>query len=306
MYMNMFSRTLGATLGAAVMCATALAAPIKVPEDYPSIQAAVSAAPAGALILIGPGVYNESVLITTPGLRLIGREGLGTVIIDGTGLDANGIHIQGADGVTIKKLVVENFDEYVGPGVVDFRIGILVEDSNNCSIVSNIGRHNGDGLVLRNSDHCHFVGNSGRNNIHNGIFVRNDSDENFLADNEAIDNGPDANPAPDFVPPGVGCGIQLSLESDDNFIVDNLLTGNGRGLQFDRGSTANVARNNECPSNLRFGISALAVGGQPAATGNTIQDNVSLSNDEFDLFDAGFPPAVGNVWQNNVFDTSNF
>jgi hypothetical protein len=59
-------------------------------------------------------------------------------------------------------------------------------------------------------------------------------------------------------------------------------------------------------NNSRFGIAALAVGGQPAASGNTIKINTVLANGEFDLIDQGFPPAVGNAWKNNTFENSNF
>lgn len=278
--------------------------PIKVPEDHASIQAAVDAADPGSTILIGPGVYAESVTVDVPGIRLIGREGLGSVVIDGTGLDANGVHVT-ADGVELKHLAVENFDAYVGPGVVDFRIGILVEGSTDCSVKGNLARFNGDGIVLRDSSFCSVVGNVSNNNIHNGIFLRGSS-ENTVKDNEAVDNGPDKNPAPPFVPPGVGCGIQLSFASNDNDIRGNFLSGNGRGLQLDRGSTGNVAKDNLSTENSRFGIAALAVGGQPAAMGNTFQNNAALLNGEFDLIDQNFPPQVGNVWKNNLFETSNF
>ena len=113
-------------------------------------------------------------------------------------------------------------------------------------------------------------------------------------------------PAPPFVPAGVGCGIQLSFDAKDNQIRANSLSGNGRGLQLDRGSTGNEAKNNVSTNNSRFGIAALAVGGQPAASDNTIRNNTALANGELDLIDQGFPPAVGNTWQNNEFGTSNF
>jgi parallel beta-helix repeat protein len=284
--------------------------PIKVPEDYATIQAAVEAAAPGDKILIGPGEYNENVVIDVYGVQLIAREGLHTVIIDGTdlgvpGSGVDGIHVM-ADGVVLKHLVVRNFNAYVGPGVVDFRVGILVGDSEDCEIKENLAYLNGDGIVLRDSSDCKVKDNIARNNIHNGFFLRNESHDNEVKDNVALDNGPDMNPAPDFVPAGVGCGIQLSFKSNDNDLEGNSLSGNGRGLQFDRGSTANGAKKNVSTNNSRFGIAALAVGGQPAASGNTIKNNTVLANGEFDLIDQGFPPAVGNEWKNNTFETSNF
>jgi parallel beta-helix repeat protein len=284
--------------------------PIEVPEDHATIQAAVDAAAPGNSISIGPGEYNENVVIALDGLRLFAREGLYTVIIDGTGLGVPGTGVDGilvmADGVELKDLVVRNFAEYVGPGVVDFRVGILVVDSEDCRLEGNLAHSNGDGIVLRGSSHCMVKRNVARNNIHNGIFLRNGSNDNQVQDNVAVDNGPDMNPAPDFVPAGVGCGIQLSFESSHNDLKGNSFSGNGRGLQLDRGSTGNSAKQNVSTNNSRFGIAALAVGGAPAASGNTIEQNLALANGEFDLIDQGFPPAVGNVWKNNAFETSNF
>jgi hypothetical protein len=45
--------------------------PIKVPEDHSTIQAAVDAANPGDKILIGPGVYNESIVVDVNDVRLV-------------------------------------------------------------------------------------------------------------------------------------------------------------------------------------------------------------------------------------------
>lgn len=293
-----------------VLSSFAHAATTNVPGDQPTIQAAVNAASPGDKISIAPGVYNESVVVDVANVSLVARDGLNTVVVDGTGLGdpvtgVDGIRIT-ADGVELKDLVVRNFNGDVGPGPVDLRAGILAENSENCRIKGNLAHGNGDGIVLRGSSRCTVEGNVARNNIHNGIFLRNDSNKNNVKDNTALDNGPDKNPAPPDVPAGVGCGIQLSFDANDNKLDKNDLSGNGRGLQLDRGSTGNTAKKNVSTNNSRFGIAALAVGGQPAASGNTIKKNTALANGEFDLIDQNFPPTVGNTWKKNTFDTSNF
>ena len=77
---------------------------------YSTIQAAVDRARSCDWILIAPGIYPESVVVTTPRLHLRGLD-RNRVIIDGRhrrGL--NGIEVKKADGVWIENLTVRNFD----------------------------------------------------------------------------------------------------------------------------------------------------------------------------------------------------
>lgn len=55
---------------------------ILVPEDYATIQEAISAAPAGAKIRVGPGHYRENLVIEKP-LSLMARHGAGVTVLDG-------------------------------------------------------------------------------------------------------------------------------------------------------------------------------------------------------------------------------
>ena len=81
-------------------------APIRVPVDYPTIQDAIDAATAGDLILVAPGVYNESVIMWKP-VRLQGA-GAGSTIINGV-------------NVPTDKLVAwrEKMDSLFAAGLVD-------------------------------------------------------------------------------------------------------------------------------------------------------------------------------------------
>ncbi|QIA27667.1 hypothetical protein DYI95_009215 [Thermaerobacter sp. PB12/4term] len=76
---------------------------LRVPEDYPTIQAAVDAAEPGDLILVGPGVYREEVVVTKPHLTLRGLD-RNRVIIDGEFKRANGIKVLGADDVVVENM----------------------------------------------------------------------------------------------------------------------------------------------------------------------------------------------------------
>ena len=77
-------------------------------SEFLKIQDAVDAAKEGDLILINPGVYNESITITTSYLTLRGTD-RNKVIIDGQFMSENGIQIYETDGVTIENLSVRNF-----------------------------------------------------------------------------------------------------------------------------------------------------------------------------------------------------
>ena len=91
-------------------CATAEgdATTINVPEDEDTIQEAVNAAPAGSLVLVSPGTYNEAVDVCTDDLVIRGLD-RNEVILDGEFELENGIRIVEADGVAVENLTTQNY-----------------------------------------------------------------------------------------------------------------------------------------------------------------------------------------------------
>lgn len=81
---------------------------IKVPKDVARIQSAVDRAPPGSLILVSPGVYRESVTVTTDRLVIRGLD-RNRVILDGGFKLDNGIKVLGADGVAIENMTARRF-----------------------------------------------------------------------------------------------------------------------------------------------------------------------------------------------------
>ncbi|MFD7029580.1 nitrous oxide reductase family maturation protein NosD, partial [Streptomyces sp. NPDC059917] len=79
---------------------------LRVPARFPTLQQAVDRARPGDLVLVAPGVYHESVTLSTPRVVLRGADRTGTVI-DGEFRRANGITVTGA-GSAVENLTVRN------------------------------------------------------------------------------------------------------------------------------------------------------------------------------------------------------
>lgn len=163
-----------AGLGTALPSASAAAAGGRVVYPGQSIQAAVDAAQPGDTIVVRPGTYRESVLISTPGLTLRGS-GDRTVIVPGTSRAqpdnacakaGNGICVLGTaqhtvDNVSVRSLAVTGF---AANGVwaswtdrLDVRKvtagsngtwGIAQQHSTRSDIRDNTARANGDAGIL--------------------------------------------------------------------------------------------------------------------------------------------------------------
>lgn len=104
---------------------------LRVPEDYPTIQAAVDAAEPGDLILVGPGIYREEVVVTKPHLTIRGLD-RNRVIIDGEFKRGNGIKVLGADDVVIENMTARNhlLNGFYWTGVLGYRGSYLTAYNN--------------------------------------------------------------------------------------------------------------------------------------------------------------------------------
>ena len=82
---------------------------LRVPDDYATIQSAVDEARPGDMVLVGPGVYRESVIVETDQIVIRGLD-RNEVVIDGEFDRENGI-IVFSDGVAVENLTVRNNTE---------------------------------------------------------------------------------------------------------------------------------------------------------------------------------------------------
>ncbi|MCX4790418.1 MULTISPECIES: right-handed parallel beta-helix repeat-containing protein [unclassified Streptomyces] len=95
---------------------------LRVPQDFRSVQQAVDVAREGETVLVGPGVYRESVRVTKSRVVLRGTD-RNAVVFDGGVRLANGITVTGA-GSVVENLTVHGYlaNGVLFTGVTDERL----------------------------------------------------------------------------------------------------------------------------------------------------------------------------------------
>jgi parallel beta-helix repeat protein len=133
-----------------------------------SIQAAVNAAAPGTDIVIEPGVYSQSVIVATPGIHLIGKNGTGGVTIQNPGGIDNGIFVTAAGaGFSLENVTVQGFGEngVLLARVDGFEISNVTAQNNHAYGLFPVRSSNGT------IDHCVASGQSDT-----GIYVGSSHD----------------------------------------------------------------------------------------------------------------------------------
>jgi parallel beta-helix repeat protein len=294
---------------------------IVVPRDYRSISEAVRHAPEGALVLVRPGVYRESVSVQTSGITIRGVDRFRTVL-DGNGQNDNGIIVYGTTGVSVENLTVRNYRSN----------GVYFDDSENYRMTRIDAIKNGIyGLYAFNSYKGEitdsFAWGSGDAGLYIGeclgckAVVRNVHAEwNLIGYSGTNATGVEIR---DSVFRNNAVGIMpntLPLEGDspnrgtlihDNLIVDNnnerirpasiwtevgVPTGTGVWLF---GVSGNVVRDNEIEDQDRYGV-LLSAGPDPngAPMDDTVVDNT--------LTGSGYALAWDGSGANNCFAGNRF
>jgi parallel beta-helix repeat protein len=225
---------------------------------YSTISAAVTAAGAGATVVVCPGTYAEDVVVPKA-ISLVGRG----ATINAAGL-ANGVQIV-TSGVTVKGFTVENA---VGEGIlvgvdspVDPNAGLVAGQGfvlSNETIMANRVDHNDQGFAgPEGSDStCIYPGDCG-----GGIHLEVTS--NSRVQGNTVTNGSDGILLTDDYGPNFRNVVQ------DNYVADNthecgivLPSHNGNAVNFN-------------PTNLAVGARNPTMGG---VYDNQILDNVSVDN----------------------------
>ncbi|MGW1846734.1 right-handed parallel beta-helix repeat-containing protein [Streptomyces sp. NPDC001966] len=299
-----------------------------------SIQKAVDAAQPGDTIVLLPGTYRESVLVTKPDLTLRGS-GTRTVLrpatkaADTCAKAGSGICVQGrsgktVDGVRVESLTLSGFKKN----------GVWASWTDRLTVRRVTSEHNGVwGIAQERSTRGAFISNTARANGDAGIFVANTVDEeggatdtrgtevrdNALKDNRigftarrvrnlsVHDNSVSGNCTGVFV-----VGDEGKPQAGAMTIESNKITGNnkfcsaterlsalqGSGLVLtgaaDTKVRSNTIRDNSGTTPMSGGVVLFKSFVGTKNTGNTISGNVVLGNKPADL-------ANGDTGKNNTF-----
>jgi parallel beta-helix repeat protein len=199
----------------------------RVPEDYKSVQAAIDAASPGSTIVIGPRVYNESIIVNK-NLTIIGKLG-SEPIFKGGGSGIAITLLAGASGSLIAGIVITSWDE-----------GMLINNASDCKIYDNImSQMNNCGIALQGNDTSNnFICSNIFQNTTVAIVLTSSSHNNTVYRNIITSND-----------------LGVELESGKNFICANSITENDIGLDLSNSNNSVVYHNNFVNNSVQVSIS---------------------------------------------------
>lgn len=272
---------LAQSAGAAAICVN----PAGTGGCYTTISQAVKAAPSGAAIQVGPGVYKETVTITQP-VSLIGA-GASNTVIDATG-QSNGIFVNGmtappndgigsvaisgftiknanfegilvanALGVTISNNVVSNNDK-------SLQFGATNPCPNLPAFETNEGDDCGEGIHLMAVDHSIVANNIVEFNA-GGILLSDETgptDDNIISGNTVAENAYD-------------CGITLASHGAAPSLA-SVAKGSSFGVYRNTISRNTVSHNGSLGQGAGIGIYSPGPGA--TASGNMVLENSLVNN----------------------------
>jgi parallel beta-helix repeat protein len=241
-------------------------------NPYATISHGVALAPAGAIVVVAPGVYTETVTIKQQ--LTLKSESLqpANTIVNATSL-SNGIVVldPAAAGTVIEGFTVENANNH----------GIYAQDSSNVIIENNVVENNGLNVIkglgedkaiqLTGTSDSTVAGNTVAGNRYGGIGVADDGPINPSWNSTAV--------------PSAGIPSGMARPGDGNVISGNLVTGNR-------------------PNHCAIVVSSYNTG--EGVENNIVSDNIVVDNESGIIVAADTPntSAVNNtVISNNIMNT---
>ncbi|MEO8111771.1 MAG: parallel beta-helix domain-containing protein, partial [Ginsengibacter sp.] len=302
-----------------------------------SIQAAVDAASSGTIIKIESGTYKEAILVSKPGITLIGMSCFSRdkVIIENPDDEDNGINVTDeGDGFVLKNVTVQNFEEngVLLTSVDDFLLSNVVAINNGeyglfpvfcknglieyCTAVG----HNDTGIYVGQSESVAIQNCEAHGNV-NGIEVENCTDAAVIK-NHSYDN---VSGLTIVLLPGLTVTASSNVLVTDNIIENNnhvnfadpnggfeAFVPSGAGILLVGVDNA-VIKNNRIVNNNFTGIATVSTvilgalaglppeafaGIEPNVDGAQITNNALLHNGT--MPPAGLPlPGVDLLWDGN-------
>jgi len=156
--------------------------------EYNTIQQAVAAAQAGDKILVCPGLYQGTVVVDTPHLRIEAKAAPGEVVLQGTGAVGElGFVLLNTTGVVLQGFTVQGFG----------RAQIRIQGGRGNTVRKNVTRGAvvNDGIQVTSSSANVVELNTSHGNLQDGIFIGLIADipfepasDNIIRHNETFNN----------------------------------------------------------------------------------------------------------------------
>jgi len=127
------------TLGLLGGASSAIAADLRVPQEFPTIQAAVDAAVSGDLVLIGAGLFDESVVVTGKSLTIQGAGSGATIWRAPKGQRALALGSSAVESLAVLDIGFTGGSVDDNGSVVDLE-GVGAKQVRRCRFFSNGGR----------------------------------------------------------------------------------------------------------------------------------------------------------------------
>ncbi len=275
---------------------------LKVPADYRTVQEAVDHAEPGGMVLIAPGVYHESVTVTTPYLTIRGEDRNAT-ILDGKDTLPNGIHVIEADGVSVENLTARHFvlNGLQWSSVFGYRASyVTAYDNGDYGIFAFDSRYGqfdhsyaggspDSGFYIGQCDPCHaLITDSLAENNALGFSGTNAGGDLAIVNSEWRDN--------------ISGIAPNSLDSEANPPQrDVLIAGN---YVHDNNSTTADTKDLEYPT---FGVGIIIAGGiENTVTNNLVEDQATYGIALLPNLDANLWPTGDNRVVDNVVRRSGY
>ncbi|MGH2755728.1 MAG: plastocyanin/azurin family copper-binding protein [Actinomycetota bacterium] len=296
-----------------------------VPDDFPTIQKAVNAATPGTTVVIKPGTYMETVLVTGRNIVIRGVDRFRTVL-HGRDKKGNGFVVDGARNVSIKNLTVRNYtgngiffndtERYLAARIDSIKnrtYGIYAFNSYDGVIRDSYGYGSGDSsfyigqcmacsaLIENVVSVKNYLGYSGTNAT--GVVI---SDSRFV--HNAVGIAPNTLPTEEYAP-NRGTIMLDNIVKKNNYetipaagISETVGVPYGTGIWF-AGIHNGVARGNVIEDHKRYGVLITpSIEPNSVPINNRVWGNEISGSGLYDLaFDGG---GENNCFFKNEFETS--